>query len=289
MANDLVPAESSSRGLSLHTFDDMLRFANVVAKTDFAPKDFRGKPESCFLAIQHGAEIGLTPMQSLQNIACINGRPAIWGDAALALVLGSSACEYVRERVEGEGDNSVAICEAKRRSQAVPVTARFSVADAKRAGLWGKSGPWTQYPARMLQLRARGFALRDGFPDVLKGLVTTEEAMDYPDVDAEPAPVAKSEPRRLENRRIDPTPAGEVVDVHADRQAKVAAARTAINGAKTRKQLDAILARVEERVSTGDFFPAHRDELVALAEGKAELIEGSKGDAYEEPAPAANG
>ena len=289
MANDLVPAESSSRGLSLHTFDDMLRFANVVAKTDFAPKDFRGKPESCFLAIQHGAEIGLTPMQSLQNIACINGRPAIWGDAALALVLGSSACEYVRERVEGEGDNSVAICEAKRRSQAVPVTARFSVADAKRAGLWGKSGPWTQYPARMLQLRARGFALRDGFPDVLKGLVTTEEAMDYPVVDAEPAPVAKSEPRRLESRRIDPKPAGEVVDVHADRQAKVAAARTAINGAKTRKQLDAILARVEERVSTGDFFPAHRDELVALAEGKAELIEGSKGDAYEEPAPAANG
>ena len=289
MANDLVPAESSSRGLSLHTFDDMLRFANVVAKTDFAPKDFRGKPESCFLAIQHGAEIGLTPMQSLQNIACINGRPAIWGDAALALVLGSSACEYVRERVEGEGDNSVAICEAKRRSQAVPVTARFSVADAKRAGLWGKSGPWTQYPARMLQLRARGFALRDGFPDVLKGLVTTEEAMDYPVVDAEPAPVAKSEPRRIESRRIDPKPAGEVVDVHADRQAKVAAARTAINGAKTRKQLDAILARVEERVSTGDFFPAHRDELVALAEGKAELIEGSKGDAYEEPAAAANG
>lgn len=296
MANDLVPAESSSRGLSLHTFDDMLRFANVVAKTDFAPKDFRGKPESCFLAIQHGAEIGLTPMQSLQNIACINGRPAIWGDAALALVLGSSACEYVRERVEGEGDNSVAICEAKRRSQAVPVTARFSAADAKRAGLWAKSGPWTQYPARMLQLRARGFALRDGFPDVLKGLVTTEEAMDYPVVDAEPAPVANSQPRRLENRKIDPKPAGDVVDVHADRhashadrQAKVAAARTAINGAKTRKQLDAILARVEERVSTGDFFPAHRDELVALAEGKAELIEGSKGDAYEEPAPTAKG
>lgn len=289
MANDLVPAESSSRGLSLHTFDDMLRFANVVAKTDFAPKDFRGKPESCFLAIQHGAEIGLTPMQSLQNIACINGRPAIWGDAALALVLGSSACEYVRERVEGEGDKAVATCEAKRRSQAVPVTARFSVADAKRASLWGKSGPWTQYPARMLQLRARGFALRDGFPDVLKGLVTTEEAMDYPVVDAEPAPVASSQLRRLESRKIEPKPAGDVVDAHADRQAKVAAARTAINGAKTRKQLDAILARVEERVSTGSFFPAHRDELVALAEGKAELIEGSKGDAYEEPAPAANG
>lgn len=281
MANDLVPApESSSRGLSLHTFDDMLRFANVVAKTDFAPKDFRGKPEACLLAIQHGAEIGLTPMQSLQNIACINGRPAIWGDAALALVMCSPVCEYVRERIEGEGDAAVAICETKRRGYGQPAIARFSVSDAKRAALWGKTGPWSQYPLRMLQLRARGFALRDSYPDVLKGLVTSEEAMDYPVVDAEPAPVAKSEPRRQEPKRLEAKPLSED---------KLAAARSAINAAKTRQQLDAIVARIEERVASGDFTTGNRDELVALAEGKAELIEGSKGDAYEEPAPTAKG
>jgi hypothetical protein len=274
MANDLVPAaESASRGLSLHTFDDMLRFANVVAKTDFAPKDFRGKPESCFLAIQHGAEIGLTPMQSLQNIACINGRPAIWGDAALALVLGSSACEYVRERVEGEGDNAVAICEAKRRSQAVPVTARFSVADAKRATLWGKVGPWTQYPARMLQLRARGFALRDGFPDVLKGLITTEEAEDYPTVDATPAPAAppaKPQPKRLEA----PKPGAAADD-------PMASARIAINAAASVKQLHAIVGRIIERTEQGVFSEAQNAELLGLADGKRELLEGPKGDAHE--------
>jgi hypothetical protein len=32
----------------------------------------------------------------------------------------------------------------------------------------------------MLQMRARGFALRDAFPDVLKGLITAEEAQDMP-------------------------------------------------------------------------------------------------------------
>jgi hypothetical protein len=32
----------------------------------------------------------------------------------------------------------------------------------------------------MLAMRARGFALRDAFPDVLKGLITAEEAQDYP-------------------------------------------------------------------------------------------------------------
>jgi hypothetical protein len=53
-------------GLALATFDDAFRFAKMVASSDFAPKDFRGKPESCLLAIQHGSEVGLSPMQSLQ-------------------------------------------------------------------------------------------------------------------------------------------------------------------------------------------------------------------------------
>jgi hypothetical protein len=73
----------------------------------------------------------------------------------------------------------VAVCVAKRKGRK-PVTARFSVEDAKRAGLWGKQGPWSAYPKRMMQMRARGFALRDAFPDVLKGMITAEEAQDYP-------------------------------------------------------------------------------------------------------------
>jgi hypothetical protein len=52
--------------------------------------------------------------------------------------------------------------------------------DAKAAGLQGKQGPWTQYPKRMRQMRARAFALRDVFPDVLRGLPVAEEVMDIP-------------------------------------------------------------------------------------------------------------
>ena len=52
-----------------------------------------------------------------------------------------------------------------------------------KAGLWAKSGPWTQYPKRMMQMRARGFALRDKFADALGGLITVEEAQDYQVVD----------------------------------------------------------------------------------------------------------
>jgi hypothetical protein len=113
----------------------------------------------------------------------------------------------------------VAFCRAKRRGQDAVVESRFSVDDAKRAHLWGKAGPWTQYPSRMLQLRARGFCLRDAFPDVLKGLITVEEAKDYPTTevvepaekkpvaqvtggeDAEHKPVPKSEPVKPPQRK----------------------------------------------------------------------------------------
>jgi hypothetical protein len=59
--------------------------------------------------------------------------------------------------------------------------------DAKAAGLMGKQGPWTNYPKRMRQMRARGFAVRDVFPDVLKGIPVAEELMDYEEKEINPA------------------------------------------------------------------------------------------------------
>ena len=155
MTTEISTNTAPARGLALASFDDAFRFSQMVAKSEFAPKDFKGKPESCLLAIQHGSEVGLSPMQSLQSIAVINGRPTIWGDAALALVQSSPVCEYVKEFVEGQGDSLTAVCEVKRRGYPAPTTSRFSMADAKRAGLAGKAGPWSQYPERMLALRAR--------------------------------------------------------------------------------------------------------------------------------------
>jgi len=230
------------RGLALHSVDDAMRFGRMLAASEFAPKDFRGKPESCVLAIQHGSEIGLGPMQSIQSIAVINGRPSIWGDAALALVMASPVCEFVRERIEGDGDQAVAICEAKRRGYPSTTASRFSVADAKKAGLWGKSGPWTQYPRRMLQLRARGFALRDAFPDVLKGLVTAEEATDYA--------VAASVDEALEQApTIPPQPQARLGWLDRVRQATTVA------------ELGRIADEADKAVTAGDMTESQRSRL----------------------------
>jgi hypothetical protein len=118
-------------------------------------------------------------MQSLNSIAVINGRPGVWGDGLIGLCRQSPLCEDIQETLTGEGDDRTAVCIARRRG-AAPVEGRFSVADAKRAKLWGKQGPWTEYPDRMLRNRARSFALRDAFPDVLRGLRPAEELLDTP-------------------------------------------------------------------------------------------------------------
>lgn len=157
-------------------FQEALEFGKIMASSDLVPKDYRGKPGNVLVAVQMGADIGLSPMQAVQNIACINGRPALWGDAMLAVVQAHPACRGIHETYDAE--TQTAICEVQRAGRPM-VSRTFSVEDAKRANLWGKQGPWTQYPQRMLQMRARGFALRDAFPDALRGLASAEEVEDY--------------------------------------------------------------------------------------------------------------
>ena len=263
MSTEISTNTTPARGLALATFDDAFRFASMVAKSDFAPKDFRGKPESCLLAIQHGSEIGLSPMQSLQSIAVINGRPSIWGDAALAVVSASAVCEYVTEQIEDgkDGEALVAICTAKRRGYPKPTVVRFTVGDAKKAGLWGKSGPWTQYPRRMLQLRARGFALRDAFPDVLKGLVTAEEAQDYP------TPAVAAEP-------VVVRPKFDTTDAQPEERADpYVVAQAAILAESDIRKLDAMRARIDQRLKEGTFTSFQADALLDEIHARVELLE----------------
>lgn len=177
MSKDLTTQPKAAFDLSPQTFEQALTFSDYLAESDMVPKDFKGKPGNCLIAMQWGSELGLKPLQALQNIAVINGRPALWGDAVIAIVRGSQLCEYVIEEMDSQGS---AVCRVKRRGEQEQVRT-FSDMDAKTAGLLGKQGPWTTNPKRMKQMRARSFALRDVFPDVLKGIAIAEEAQDIAD------------------------------------------------------------------------------------------------------------
>lgn len=190
------------------TFTEVSTFANTVGRTQFVPQAYRNKPEEIIAAVMYGSDLGLTPMQSLQVIAVVNGKPTIYGDGLLAVCQSHPAWGGKKEWVEGEGDRMTAHCVVSRKGEP-DAHVTFSVADAKKAGLWGKSGPWAQYPARMMAMRARGFALRDQFADALRGIITTEEARDYP---AGPDHARDVNPRPA--RIVDPAETIEVCDQH---------------------------------------------------------------------------
>lgn len=163
---------TSGSGLLPKNLNEAMQLAEILSTSSIVPKDYQGNPGNVLVAVQWGAEIGLAPMQAMQNIAVINGRPSLWGDAMLALVRGSGKLEYINEEIT----DSYVTCTVKRINE--PETSRtFGLDDAKKAGLLSK-GPWTQYPKRMMQMRARAFALRDVFTDVLKGMASADEEQD---------------------------------------------------------------------------------------------------------------
>lgn len=176
MQNDLITPKS---------YEELERFSNMVAKSAMTPKNYQGKPSDCLIAMMYGHELGLKPLQSLNGVTVLNGKPCVYGDTLVALCRASGDLECLNEEIQGEGDNMRAVCVVKRRDEAQEKRYEFSVIDAKLAKLWGKFGPWAQYPKRMLQMRARGFALRDVFADKLQGLITVEEARDYPKIEAQ--------------------------------------------------------------------------------------------------------
>ncbi|EHU1845170.1 TPA: transcriptional regulator [Acinetobacter baumannii] len=164
------------------TLAEAMQVADLLANSEIVPKDYQKKPGNILVAMQWGAEIGLQPLQAMQNIAVINGRPSLWGDAVLALVRSSGLLEQFEETQTED----MATCTVKRKGQKA-VTKTFTKEDAKRAGLLSKQGPWTQYPKRMMQMRARGWALRDEFTDILKGFGVAEEERDK-EIDVTPEP-----------------------------------------------------------------------------------------------------
>lgn len=175
---NVIPLTAGGKiiGIVPTDIEQVFRLATAIAKSGLAPNGMK-TAEALTVAIMHGLELGLPPMQAVQRIAVINGRPTVWGDAIPALLL--SRGFKIKERIGGAAETRCAECEITRPDGQV-FTGVFSVSDARTAGLWGKQGPWKQFPDRMLQMRARGFAARDGAADALGGLYLREEVEDAP-------------------------------------------------------------------------------------------------------------
>jgi hypothetical protein len=231
----LVPLTAQGEVMAIMptTIEEAARYANGLCLSGIVPDAFRegGKRDGLpnqplvMMGILKSMELGVPPQTGLAGLLPLNGRFAVWGDLAAALVhrTGEVAKQQHIELGIGAFDPGAPIGDWPdaygirfmiwRKGQEDPYIGEFTVRDAKRAGLWNnvRKQPWIQYPKRMLYNRARAFALRDGFADGLHGLTIAEEVMDY----APPPPAERGPSRRL-SALIDETPEREEADEQAD-------------------------------------------------------------------------
>lgn len=188
-------------------FTEAMEVAGKLAASDLVPKAYRGKPANIVIAWEMGAEVGLSPMAALQSIAVIGGKPVMYGEAPLGVVMASGLLEEIAEEDDGE----VATCTVKGKGWSKSITRTFSMEEARKARVFERdeqgNGKWTilaerwtyqSWPKDMRKYRARGRALKDVFADVLKGLDIGEAVRDMGDMTGSSPTVIETE-RTAEN------------------------------------------------------------------------------------------
>ena len=205
-------------GLQPRTLKEAKGFANMLADSGLLPAQLRNKPADVLVIMLTGHRYGLDPMQSINSIDVIFGKPVLSSDLMRSLCQASPVCEYFRLL---ESTASGATYEAKRRGEP-PVKMSFTVEDAKRAGLYDKKDSlWHKYPADMCRHRCKARLAREVFGDVVGGLYVSGELDESParaveavtvEVTAEPPKPAKKRKPKAEPK-AEPAPVEVVAEV----------------------------------------------------------------------------
>lgn len=193
----------SSQALSVYSqpLDQQINYAKAMAVSNLLPVAYQNHPENVLVALEQGRALGIAPIQAMNQINVIKGKPALSADLIAALV------RRAGHRLRVEGDDTYAQATVIRTDDPdyIPKPVRWDMERAKRAGLLGNPS-WQKYPAAMLRARAISEAARAWANDALYGFIYTPEELDnswLPDSDPDtgepvhnsPAPVTVQAPQ----------------------------------------------------------------------------------------------
>ena len=117
-----------------------------------------------------GWELGLSISASFEFVQIIQGKPSLSPRGALALLHSNPLIEQIIiQRIPAEGPFVGYEC-AMRRRGGFEHRARYTLADAQRAGLVKPGSGWEHYPENMCLWRAVGFAADVVAPDLTAGM-----------------------------------------------------------------------------------------------------------------------
>jgi hypothetical protein len=149
--------------------------------------------EQAISIMLRGYELGLGLTTSFEFLQVIQGKVGLKPQGALALIYRSGLLQHINIADDAEGCTVT-----MQRVGGKPYTVRFTLEQARKAGLVKTDSGWANYPANMCRWRAVGFCADVVFPDVTGGLPTSEEL--GATVDAEGAVISiPTEPTRVVN------------------------------------------------------------------------------------------
>jgi hypothetical protein len=189
----LAPLRMGERGIKVKDWNEVYRLAHAVLEGGMAPQSFKTINQIA-TAMMMGMELGLPPMGALRTIAVVKGTPSVWGKGGYALAMDhplyedhevtwqvgdGEETEFPPEysKPEDVPDTLRCICRVWRKGAKKPKGQKFSVADAKIAGLWlmksssGAAMPWTSYWSQMMYHKAVGNALEMAIPEAFIGML----------------------------------------------------------------------------------------------------------------------
>ncbi len=173
-----IQVQANARGLLVGgSLDEQFRLATAYCQSGLMPRGM-DTPQKVLVGMQLCLELNLPVITSIGKVMVMNGTATIHSDLPLALVRRSGQLRSIKEEWAYDKDGAIsgAKCTVWRKGADTPIVREFTISDAKIAQLWGKTSksgqpsPWVLYPPRMLQMRARSWALKDEFGDILFGV-----------------------------------------------------------------------------------------------------------------------
>lgn len=176
--NDLVEVRQMSVYADTKLYNDALKMAEGLAKSDLVPDNYKGKPESCLIAIDVARQIGArSPIFVMQNLYVVKGKPSWSGQYCDAIVRANF--KKVKVELSGEGDERGCKVTAYDENDNFCEGTRVTIKMAKQEGWYSKTGSkWQTIPDLMLQYRAFAFFSRVHCPDKLLGIHDEFENLD---------------------------------------------------------------------------------------------------------------
>lgn len=202
MTNEVALRDTDSWAPMLPSVNQL---SKGIANTDFVPKSLRGKEYAVAACILTGRELGLGPMESLQKIYIVEGKPSLSSELMRSLVLRAGHSI----RFTTHTDTKVTI-EGRRAGEDDWQSVTWTIADAQRIGVAQKP-TWKGYPRAMLANRATSELCRLIFPDALGGLSYTPDELED-EAYVEPTVKVTRATTRVGRAKVDPPEPVDVTD-----------------------------------------------------------------------------